>query len=84
MNELLTKKGFHITHNDADAVGCALVASLAYPELKLEDTTYFCTIGPEPSEVVTEAIIPVKSEKGSLFAFKSSIAFASACSLLLC
>lgn len=52
MKELLTKKGFHITHNDSDAVGCALVAALAYPELNLEDTTYFCTIGPGPSEAV--------------------------------
>ena len=52
MNELTKKKGFHITHNDADAVGCALVAALAYPELNLEESTYFCTIGPDPSEII--------------------------------
>lgn len=52
----MNKHGIHITHNDADAVGCALV--LSYFENKLsndhydfEDNTYFCSIGHQDDKV---------------------------------
>lgn len=37
------KRGLHITHNDADAIGCALVASIY--EKDIEFDTKFCSIG---------------------------------------
>lgn len=39
------KHGIHITHNDADAVGCALLAVNIFPEYDLVDNTHFCAIG---------------------------------------
>lgn len=44
-NEINKLHGIHITHNDADAVGCALVASKFYDDYDFEDSTYFCAIG---------------------------------------
>lgn len=46
--------GYHITHNDADAVGCAFVAwflgvtyprSCPIPKVDFKDRVYFCAIG---------------------------------------
>ena len=39
------KYGLHITHNDADAVGCALVAAYYRQDLNFEDSTFFCPVG---------------------------------------
>ena len=39
----IAKYGIHITHNDSDAVGCALVAAFVYTEYNLENNTYFCS-----------------------------------------
>lgn len=43
----LKKHGIHITHNDADAIGCALVVAKMLEGLNLdfENNTYFCKIG---------------------------------------
>lgn len=37
--------GIHITHNDADAVGCAFVLKYFNPDFDYEKNTYFCAIG---------------------------------------
>ena len=39
------KHGIHITHNDADAVGCALVVSSFDHVYDFVENTYFCAIG---------------------------------------
>lgn len=49
----------HITHNDGDAVGCALVAALVYYDSDVEENTYFCAIGTQDEklkEVVMDEI----------------------------
>lgn len=35
----------HITHNDGDAIGCALVAQNLYSDSDIMENTYFCSIG---------------------------------------
>ena len=54
------KIGYHITHNDADAVGCAYVAHYIDMDLPLyeervkidfKDRTYFCSIGSQDKVV---------------------------------
>lgn len=42
-----SNKCIHITHNDADAIGCALVAALMLPEYNFLDNTYFCPANKE-------------------------------------
>ena len=44
-------KGVHITHNDGDAVGCALVASFFFPNLHFEKDTRFTAIGTQDAAV---------------------------------
>lgn len=44
----------HITHNDADAVGCAVVANMN-PYRSFQDHTYFCDIG-EPDRLIPELL----------------------------
>lgn len=38
----MSKYAIHITHNDADAIGCALIASLCFENLDIHNHTYFC------------------------------------------
>lgn len=38
-------KVIHITHNDADGVGCGVVAAILLPQYNFVDNTYFCPIG---------------------------------------
>jgi oligoribonuclease NrnB/cAMP/cGMP phosphodiesterase (DHH superfamily) len=42
-----SNKCIHITHNDADAIGCALVTALMLPEYNFLDNTYFCPANKE-------------------------------------
>lgn len=44
-------KGVHITHNDGDAIGCALVASFFFPNLHFEKDTRFTAIGTQDNAV---------------------------------
>lgn len=49
----------HITHNDGDAVGCAMVASAVFWGSDITDNTYFCAIGTQDDkikEVLTKEI----------------------------
>ena len=39
----IKKNCIHITHNDGDAVGCALVASIVFEDYDFLNNTYFCT-----------------------------------------
>lgn len=43
--------GIHITHNDGDAVGCALVLSYFHPAFDFQDNTYFCSIGSQDKKI---------------------------------
>lgn len=54
--------GIHITHNDADAVGCALVLSYFNPSYDYEKNTYFCAIGTQDKKVL-EIIENIKAGK---------------------
>jgi oligoribonuclease NrnB/cAMP/cGMP phosphodiesterase (DHH superfamily) len=47
----MDKFSIHITHNDADAVGCALVASLFPNTRNIIDNTYFCSIGTQDDKL---------------------------------
>lgn len=51
-NENKRYHGIHITHNDADAVGCALVLSYLRPEYDYHKNTYFCSIGTQDNKVI--------------------------------
>jgi len=64
-------KKLHVTHNDADAVGCALTARYFINHtadvlngnkdyvLENEFEEYFCRIGEEPSKIILEKISPL-------------------------
>ena len=55
MEEKRTRHAIHITHNDADAVGCALVANVMYPDTDISKNTYFCSIGTQ-DDVLNDAL----------------------------
>jgi oligoribonuclease NrnB/cAMP/cGMP phosphodiesterase (DHH superfamily) len=45
------RHGIHITHNDSDAVGCALVLSYFNPVWDFHNNTHFCAIGRQDAQV---------------------------------
>lgn len=55
-------KILHVTHNDVDAVGCAVLVSLRYPNDSI--TTHFCAIGTQ-DQILTDEItkMNVKGEE---------------------
>ena len=56
------RHGIHITHNDSDAVGCALVLSYFHPLWDFQNNTYFCAIGRQDKQV-DELIHNIKNEE---------------------
>lgn len=53
--DAVSDKVIHITHNDADGVGCAVVAAILLPEYDLLNNTYLCAIG-EHNEKLNEIL----------------------------
>jgi oligoribonuclease NrnB/cAMP/cGMP phosphodiesterase (DHH superfamily) len=55
MEETKKTHVIHITHNDADAVGCAIVAANLFPETDIVDNTHFCVLGTQ-EQVITDLL----------------------------
>lgn len=47
------KRALHITHNDGDAVGCAIVATNVFPNSDISENTHFCSIGKQDDTILT-------------------------------
>ena len=62
MNDMCDTYGIHITHNDSDAIGCALVASQLLSNMKFEDNTHFCT-ATGASQVLNEILDNIEVEQ---------------------
>ena len=51
----LISYGIHITHNDADAVGCAVALTMLDRMINYSNDTYFCTVGTQ-DDVLNKAL----------------------------
>ena len=61
-NEIKYLGVIHITHNDADAVGCAVVAAILLPQFDFLNNTYFCAIGTQDEKL--NSLLDEYDEKG--------------------
>ena len=56
-------KILHVTHNDADAVGCAVLVALRYRHDSI--TTHFCAIGTQ-DQIITDEIVKMNTHLDEL------------------
>lgn len=61
---ILIQYGIHVTHNDADAVGCALALSMMNRSIEYKYDTHFCCIGNQDS--VVKCIINTLKEEDEI------------------